>query len=427
MGSDEQPGGAAVTPDAATVTPDAATGSVPPAAADLLGQVSTPLAGLYRRHPQRNLAAIGDAILAAYRDEGPIRLGPRRGLAVIAVDGLGYCHAHATLTSAELSPLTSEFPTTTVACLMTSVTRTPAFSHGFIGVQYLHQDGDRLVNCHDGSTEGSGTGSTGTTPSRRTVTPTFRTIFDALTDAGVLAVALPNELAGLHAEVRDRLLHGARVLSAFSPDTASLPATTSSPATTDPVRMVAAFADQLTTAIDARPGAMIWTYLDLDSHVHRHGFDRRAAEAMIALDELASRLRDAGTSVLVFSDHGLASCRPSEATRAAWAQAASARWCRLPPGGAGRVRWLYPHPNQADRLADLMARQFPDAAVVTSDELADLGFVAAGSVGQRRLGEIVLIATGADFPVPDPEMAYEHGSMTAEEVLVPMAIWPVIQ
>ena len=64
---------------------------------------------------------------------------------------------------------------------------------------------------------------------------------------------------------------------------------------------------------------------------------------------------------------------------------------------------------------------------MTSDELADLGFVAAGSVGQRRLGEIVLIATGADFPVPDPEMAYEHGSMTAEEVLVPMAIWPVIQ
>jgi hypothetical protein len=415
MGSDEQPGGAAVTPDATTGIPDAVTGSVLPAAADLLRQVSTPLAGLYRRHPQRNLAAIGEAILAAYRDEGPIRLGPRRDLAVIAVDGLGYRHAHATLTSAELLPLTSEFPTTTVACLMTSVTRTPAFSHGFIGVQYLHPDGDRLVNCHDGSTEGSGAGGIEATPSRRTGTPTFRTIFDALTDAGVLAVALPNELAGLHAEVRDRLLHGAQVVGA------------SSPATTDPVRMVTAFADQLTTAIDATPGAMIWTYLDLDSHVHRHGFDRRAAEAMIALDELASRLSDAGTSVLVFSDHGLADCRPNEATRAAWAQAAGARWCRLPPGGAGRVRWLYPHPNRADRLAAFVARQFPDAIVVTSDQLADLGFVAAGSVGQRRLGEIVLIATGADFPVPDPEMAYEHGSMTAEEVLVPMAIWPANQ
>jgi len=399
------------------VTSGAAIGAVPPSAADLLDQVSTPLAGLYRRHPQRNLAAIGDAILGSYRDEGPVRLGPQRGLVVIAVDGLGCSNAQATLTSADLSPLTSEFPTTTVACLMTSVTREPAFNHGFIGVQYLHPDGEQLVNCHDGST----TGGSGTVTGRRTATPTFRTIFDELADAGVLAVALPNELAGLHTEARDRLLHGARVV------TTSVPVISSPPAPADPVRMVAAFADQVTAAAAAWPGAVIWTYLDLDSHIHRHGFDGPAALAMAALDELAQRLRDAGTSVLVFSDHGLARSDPSQATRAAWAEAADGRWCRLPPGGAGRVRWLYPHPRQADRLADLAARQFPDAAVVTSDQLADLGFVAAGSVGQRRLGEIVLIATGADFPVPDPEMAYEHGSMTAEEVLVPMAIWPAIQ
>jgi hypothetical protein len=49
--------------------------------------------------------------------------------------------------------------------------------------------------------------------------------------------------------------------------------------------------------------------------------------------------------------------------------------------------------------------------------------VAAGAVGQRRLGEIILMATGPDFPVPDAGTAYEHGSMTAQEVLVPMAIW----
>jgi hypothetical protein len=294
---------------------------------------------------------------------------------------------------------------------MTSVTRAPAFSHGFIGVQYLHPDGERLVNCHDGST----TGEAGTAPGRRTRTPTFQTIFDVLADTGVLAVALPNELAGLHADARDRLLHGARI------------AGTSLPATTDPVDLVAAFADQVTAATAARPDTLIWTYLDLDSHVHRHGFDRQAAQAMTALDELARRLRDAGTSVLVFSDHGLARCAPSEATEAAWTEVVDERWCRLPPGGAGRIRWLYPHPSQADRLTDFVAGQFRDAVVVTSDQLADLGFVAAGSVGQQRLGEIILIATGTDFPVPDPKMAYEHGSMTAEEVVVPMAIWPAVQ
>jgi hypothetical protein len=226
---------------------------------------------------------------------------------------------------------------------------------------------------------------------------------------------LPNELALLHADVRDRLLHGARVAG---------PAL---PVTTDPADLVGAFVDQITAATAAMPDAMIWTYLDLDRHVHRHGFDRRAAAAMTALDELARRLRDGGTSVLVFSDHGLARSAPSPATKAAWQAATVERWCRLPPGGAGRVRWLYPHPRHADRLSSLLGRQLTDAIVVTSDQLAEFGYVVAGSVGQRRLGEIILIATGADFPVPDAGTAYEHGSMTAEEVLVPMAIWSAAQ
>lgn len=389
----------------------AVTGTLPAEAAELLGQTTAPIDGLYRRHPERNLGAIGAAILASYRDEGPLRLGSRRGLVVIAVDGLGYSRAAQTLTSAELSPLTSEFPTTTVACLMTSVTAKPASSHGFIGVQYLHPNGQTLESCHDGST----TGWADSDLARPTTTPQFRTIFDALSDAGVHAAALPNELAGLPAQVLDRLLHGARVAG---------PAL---PGTIDPVDLVAAFADQIRSVTAARPAAMIWTYLDLDRHIHARGFDQRAAAAMIALDELAMRLRDAGTSVLVFSDHGLVATAPSTATRAAWQAAASERWCRLPPGGAGRVRWLYPYPSHADRVSGLLGDQLTDAVVVTSDHLAELGYVIPGSVGQRRLGEIIVIATGADFPVPDPALPYDHGSMTAEEVLVPMAIWSAVQ
>jgi hypothetical protein len=391
--------------------PGATIGAPADETTELLGQITTPLDGLYRRHPERNLAAIGDAILGSYHDTGPVRLGPRRGLVVIAVDGLGYRPALATLTSADLSPLSSEFPTTTVACLMTSVTREPSYVHGFIGVQYLHTSGQTLVNCHDGST----TGCADPALARPTATPVLSTIFDSLADAGIPAVALPNELALLHADVRDRLLHGAQVAG---------PAL---PVTTDPADLVGAFADQITAATATMPDAMIWTYLDLDRHIHRHGFDRRAAAAMTALDELARRLRDGGTSVLVFSDHGLARSAPSPATKAAWQAATGERWCRLPPGGAGRVRWLYPHPGHADRLSGLLGRQLTDAIVVTSDQLAELGYVVTGSVGQRRLGEIILIATGADFPVPDAGMAYEHGSMTAEEVLIPMAIWSAAQ
>lgn len=382
--------------------------ALPDEAVELLGEITSPIDGLYRRHPERNLAAIGDAIVQSLRGGGPVALGPRGGMVVIAVDGLGYSHALSTLTSAELSPLTSEFPTTTIACLMTSVTGEPAHRHGFIGVQYLHADGWRLVNCHDGST----TGRARSAAARPTQTPLLSTIFDTLGACGVPAMVLPNELAGLHADTRDRLLHGAKIAG---------PAL---PAITDPVDLVRALGDQITAAIAATPDAMIWAYVDLDRHVHSRGFDQRAAAAMTTLDEVARRLRDGGTSVLVFSDHGLARSSPSPHAVAAWQAAASERWCRLPPGGAGRVRWLYPHPRHADRLAGLLASQLADAAVVTSDQLAELGFVAPGSVGQRRLGEIILIATGADFPVPDDTAAYEHGSMTAGEVLVPMAVWP---
>lgn len=391
-----------------------ATGSLPAEATDLLGQVTSPLEGLYRRHPQRNLAAIGTAIAASYRDEGPVRLGRRRSLVVVAVDGLGYGYAHATLTSATLSPLISEFPTTTVACLMTSVTGERADHHGFVGVQYLHADGRSLVNCHDGSRTGSGQAS-----ARPTRTPELSTIFDTLAGAGVAAFALPAELGGLHPDARDRLLHGARIIDPAR----TRPVRAGLPARADPVELVTAFGARIDAALAAAPGAMVWAYLDLDSHIHAHGFDQRAAAAMTALDALASRWRDGGTSVLIFSDHGLSPSAPSADTNAAWQAAASERWCRLPPGGAGRVRWLYPHPRRADRLGDQLAGQFADAVVVTSDQIAELGFVTAGSVGQRRLGEIILMATGPDFPVPDARTAYEHGSMTAQEVLIPMAIW----
>src|SRR5260370_24489 len=210
-----------------------------------------------------------------------------------------------------------------------------------MGEKYINGDGRVLDNWHDGTTRG------GKEPeaARPTPPPTLTPISDPLAGSEIPAVVLPNELAWLHADVRDRLLHGAEL------------AGSALPAKIDPVDLMSAFADQITTAVAARPDAMIWVYLDLDSHIHAHGFDQRAAAAMTALDELARRLRDGGTSVLVFSDHGLARSAPRPETTPAWEAAARARWSPLPPGGAGRVRWLYPRPEHADRLTDLLARQ----------------------------------------------------------------------
>jgi hypothetical protein len=371
----------------------------------LLADVALPVPGLYGRHPEHNLGAVASAIIAAYHDAGPVRLGRDRSLAVIAVDGLGYGPASSALTPDVLIPLTSEFPTTTVACLLTSVTRHPSDQHGFIGVQYLHTDGLRTVNCHDGSL----TDPVGPAPARPTQTPRLPTVFDMLAEARVPATLLANELAALDRDVTDRLTHGASVSATPPPHEASPPS------------LVEAFAAQVTARV--RPGTVTWAYLDLDSYLHRNGFDQQAKDAVAGLDRLARRLRSQGTAVLLFSDHGLPASYQSPDTVTAWREIASDRWCRLPPGGAGRTRWLYPHPRCEDRLTDMLAGRFAGAVVTHPDELADWGLVSEGSVGQRRLGEIVMLAHGADFPVPDAAVRFEHGSMTADEVLVPLALW----
>ncbi|MGH3265082.1 MAG: alkaline phosphatase family protein, partial [Trebonia sp.] len=300
-------------------------------AANLLADLILPVPGLYRRHPTRNLGAVAAAIKGAYQGTGPAGLGRGRSLVVIAVDGLGYGHAAHVLNPDSIQALTSEFPTTTVACLLTSVTGQPADRHGFIGVQYLHPDGRRTVNCHDGMVSSPAD----PMPARPTRTPRLPTVFDELSAHGVTSTVLLNELGDLHEDVTGRLAQGARTSRLRLPSGAS------------PHDMVRALGHQIAACIE--PGSVTWAYLDLDRHVHRHGYCEQTNAAVAALNCLADQFRDAGTAVLVFSDHGLAASRPTPSTMTAWHEAASPHWCRLPGGGAGRARWLYPHPRKTSQ------------------------------------------------------------------------------
>jgi hypothetical protein len=354
---------------------------------DLL--VDPPAPGLHRTHPVANLTAVAGAVRAAYRGDGPITLGPSRRLVVLAVDGLGYQAAADILTPAWGTALTSEFPSTTMACMLTAVTGRRASDHGLIGVHQLHPDGLGAINCFDGLRDEP----TSEASPRPTRTPDLPTVF---ADVDAPTVALPNELATLHGDVVARLFAGC--------DTVAPAGTT------------------IEAAVAATPTGLLWCYVDLDSHAHRYGPDGAYLRAVADLDALAGRLSAAGTAVALFSDHGLTPHRPTAPTLFAFASAAEE--CRLPPGGAGRVRWLYPHSTRADRIADQLAERIPDAYVVDPDTLADWGMVEPGSIGQRRMGEIVLVAHGPDVPGPDSSAAYEHGSMTAEEMVIPFMTWP---
>ena len=384
--------------------------------AEILAACELPAAGLYRSHESQNIGAVASCMVGAYRGDSLIELGSRRSVAVLAVDGLGFHVAAAGLAPDVLTPLTTSFPSTTTAALVSSLTgRTPS-EHGVIGVQYLHPDGRRGYNCLTGEvTEPSSAGAV-----RASADPAFQTAFMTLRDLGVPAFSLPGELASLPASWRSRLLEGSRVLDDQARNGTS--------AGGRGLREIMdAVTRDLTDVTDRYPDSLVWAYLNLDDHLHRRGPDRDIEWACRALDSLARRLSREGTAVLLYADHGCVASRPSADTMSAWREVAAPRACRLPAGGAGRVRWLYPHAGGARRLADQVRSRFPGAVVTSPTELSRWGLVEEGSIGHARLGEVVMLARGPDFPVPDPAMPYEHGSLTAQEILVPLAVWQPVR
>jgi Type I phosphodiesterase / nucleotide pyrophosphatase len=278
----------------------------------------------------------------AYRGGGVIQLGSRRSLAVLAVDGLGYRVAAKWLAPDALTPLTTCFPSTTTAALMSSLTGLTPSEHGVIGVQYLHPDGRRGYNCLTGEAiEPSRTGVSGAAisgaaahapgpfgPSRVSPDPEVSTAFLALRELGVPSFSLPGELAGVAPAWRNQMFRGSTVLQRWSGGPAGGP-------DAPPVAaIVDAVSRDLCDVLDDNPGAVVWAYLNLDDHLHRHGADGDIEQACRAIDALASRLAERGTTVLLYSDHGCAVSAPSAATMAAFDARIRGRPTRSPSGCA---------------------------------------------------------------------------------------------
>ena len=153
-----------------------------------------PGTGLYRPHPVANVGAVAGLVRDAFEGRGPAAVGRAGRLAVLAVDGLG---RDAAGDAPFAATLTSEFPSTTVACMLSAVTGVRAAEHGLVGVHQLHPDGLGAVNCFDGARDAP----TGPPAAPRpTTTPDLPTVFTDVAARGLSTVAFPHELAHLHAD-----------------------------------------------------------------------------------------------------------------------------------------------------------------------------------------------------------------------------------
>ncbi|MGH8999083.1 MAG: alkaline phosphatase family protein [Acidimicrobiia bacterium] len=171
----------------------------------------------------------------------------------------------------------------------------------------------------------------------------------------------------------------------------------------------------------------VYAYYDgVDKVAHEYGLsDGFFAAELAATDRLVGDVLDAlppEAALVVTADHG---------------QVPFARWIRLDPlapmvaayAGDARFRYLYARPGATASLARAAAEELGDDAwVFTRDQLVDEGWLGpeppAGD-HLSRIGDVALAARGeAAFVDPthlkETRLAAGHGSLTADEMLVPI-------
>ncbi|MEV6715840.1 hypothetical protein AB0M48_27805 [Lentzea sp. NPDC051208] len=308
------------------------------------------------------------------------------GVIVLAVDGLSSDVAKQSWLSASVSTLSSTVPPTSATALLTALTGVSADVHRVPGSVY--RNGSGLVHAVNGM-------------------PAIPDLPTVLERHG--ATVLARELDLLEGTWAQALLRGCTRIPA--PARHKLVAQSE-----DPPLLVANVVADLDKALqDVR---FLWTYVNIDDHVHRHGYDESVHEAMLRLDAHASRWAAQGWTVVAHSDHGMVPVDPDPELVEAW-DAIVREECEIPSGGAGRMRWLYPKADRLEVVFDRVATALGDAATV--HHATDLG------LAQPEAGPVVAVAASPRFPVPDPSVRYEHGGLSRDEIDVPFAVWQAVQ
>lgn len=313
-----------------------------------------------------------------------------RGVIVLAVDGLSSDVAKQSWLSASISTLSSTIPSTSATALLTALTGVPADVHRVPGTVY--RNGSGLVHAING-------------------TPPIPDLPTVLERHG--ATVLARELDLLEGTWAQALLRGCNRVPA--PARHKLAAQAE-----DPPLLVANVVADLDKTVDktAPDARFLWTYVNIDDHVHRHGYDESVHEAMIRLDAHASRWAAQGWTVVAHSDHGQVPVDPDPDLVDAW-DAIVREECVIPSGGAGRMRWLYPKADRLEAVFDRVATTLGSTATV--HHAADLG------LPQPEAGPVVAVAASRRFPIPDPSAKFEHGGLSQDEIDVPCAVWQTVQ
>lgn len=191
-------------------------------------------------------------------------------------------------------------------------------------------------------------------------------------------------------------------------------------------RMPSTIAVEVRRALDAGE-ELVYAYYDgVDKIAHAHGFGDHYDAELRTADRLVADIAESlppGAALLVTADHGQVEVGP--------------RFVDFPQevldrvdviSGEGRFRWLHAGAGSADAVA-AACRRFEDdglAWVRTRDEAIEQGWFGS-DLSERahdRMGDVIVAArapvTFRDPNEGDVDLVCRHGSLTADEMLVPL-------
>ena len=324
---------------------------------------------------------------------------------LLVVDGLGWLQLRERASLAPAisgmagGPITSVVPTTTATALTSITVSAPPAVHGIVGYKLVvdGREGPEVMNVLRWRTPSG--------DARETVDPTT---FQPIEPFGGRSVPVVSKAEFNGTGFSNAHQRGAPLASWVQPSSLAV----------EVRRLVAAGVP------------LVYAYYEgVDKVAHFHGFGDHYDAELVAVDRIVEDVLNAlpgRAALVVTSDHGQVDVGP----RAHPIDGRIAEEIEMASGEA-RFRWLHARPNGSgavDKLAALAREIYGEEAWVAScDEIEEQGWLGGPltPVVRSRLGDVAVVPFEpvgylAPSEIGEPLLVCRHGSLTPEEMFVPL-------